>query len=534
MKFKNILSHGLNAAHSWLDDRLNARQEKQFIAALKRLDTKEQSPPLAKRLLLDGHFHNPGYWYRLQMFRTAIGSHQSEELGWIWKHNVQRCQRMFKNLGVNRTISLYAPNGKMARNEAKRVLGRIRHSADILTLQLPHEIPASFLYDAILKRQRLATVDIDDPLLQLDLQEFFGAIYRLEEVFSSYQPDAIALSHSIGPSCSPAAWMGAKAGLPVTVLFGNYGTLRFWRLCKPKDIFIGMDRPGLSDLQLLNPQQVQALSQHGAEYLHARLNGRTTDIGGAMAFNKAGADAALPKTWEGRPVVAVLASNWFDYPHSMGMAHFQDFLDWISQTVQVAKRTTDICWLFRGHPCDKWYGGMTLRDALPATLPENILLAPDDWSGSQVMSMASALVTYHGTAGIEYAAHGKPVLLADRGWYHDCGIAKLASSRDEYLEHLGTRWFDHVNNSHAEAQAKLYAGMYFCLPSWQVGQALPDDSNKRALRQVIINQNAHQLPAHQIELKLVRRWYYSAENGNSYHSFKMVQAEAYGLSNVET
>ena len=34
---------------------------------------------------------------------------------------------------------------------------------------------------------------------------------------------------------------------------------------------------------------------------------------------------------------------------------------------------------------------------------------------------ADALVTYHGTSALEYASLGKPVMVADRGWYHDFG-----------------------------------------------------------------------------------------------------------------
>ena len=50
---------------------------------------------------------------------------------------------------------------------------------------------------------------------------------------------------------------------------------------------------------------------------------------------------------------------------------------------------------------------------------------------------ADAVVTVHGTIGLEAAAAGVPVLLADRSYFSDWGVATVAQSRDDYLRLLG-------------------------------------------------------------------------------------------------
>ena len=85
-------------------------------------------------------------------------------------------------------------------------------------------------------------------------------------------------------------------------------------------------------------------------------------------------------------------------------------------------KNKDVIWLLKSHPAEKWYGGLTLEQTIKGKLPSNIILLPDDYSGKAVMDVSDALVTIHGTSAIEYAAHGKPVLVADKGWFQDCNF----------------------------------------------------------------------------------------------------------------
>jgi hypothetical protein len=118
-----------------------------------------------------------------------------------------------------------------------------------------------------------------------------------------------------------------------------------------------MDSPRKSDLDSLQNGQADALADIGRRYLKNRINGKTNDLGGMMAFAGRSEPHGLSRHGDNRPTVAVYASNWFDFPHALGMSRFRDFLDWIDATLSVAIATPTVRWIFRAHPCDKWYGG---------------------------------------------------------------------------------------------------------------------------------------------------------------------------------
>ena len=493
---------------------------------------------LARRVLVDGMFDNPGYWYRLNLFRAALGLDRAREIGLTGLHSAASSRKTLNRLGIGEVVTFDTLTDfpHTLRADAKRLVASIKHPEDILELRLPHGLPASFLYDSILKRQRAAIADVSDPRLQDDVFKFLSAIRSAERAIDLFDPDLVCLSHAINARYSALAWLSAQAGRNPVVLFGNYGVPRFWRIGQPEDIFNCMDRPGSQDIDALSPRQADGMEKIGREYLKLRFEGKTTDIGGSFAFSQASCNATSEHLladlgWQNdKPVVVVYASNWFDFPHALGMTEFRDFLDWILATLEAAMDNRDVNWLFKPHPCDKWYGGVTLKDLMPSSLPAHIRMVPEHWSGSDTMSVVTALVTCHSTAALEYAAAAKPVLVADRGWYHDCGFVLWARSRKEYLNLLASPWFDNLNIKTFSHRAAIFAGWYFCTPEWQRDGVLPDDSRQLNMYPALLRQLNDCRDVMNKEVQTIRSWYESGEP--FYHTYKMRQADQYRLSNI--
>lgn len=133
-----------------------------------------------------------------------------------------------------------------------------------------------------------------------------------------------------------------------------------------------------------------------------------------------------------------------------------------------------------------------------------------------------ALVTYMGTAGIEFAALGKPVLLADRGWYHDCGFAVWSKTRNDYLAQLGTTWWNSHDGGAAARRAEIFAGWYFGHPAWQSGFLLLDDANQARLyaaMPTLLKEHGEEVDR---EIELLRTWFDTHDR--MYHTYKMREA----------
>ena len=484
------------------------------------------------RVLVDAMWDNPNYWVRYALFRAAVGSSPGGDVGVLGPYRATQSRRTLTRLGIAHTAQVLQLRGSMAahRREARRWLAQTTAPGDILGWQLPHDVPADFVYDGLLKRQRAARVDLDDARLVDHVAEALGSIAAAHALLHGERFELICLSHAVNFQFAALAWLAVRRGIPVVVLYGNYGVPRFARLMTPGDLYDTIDRPRGADLAALPDDRARRLAAAGRAYLERRRHGQTEDIGARYAFR----DARAPVTravfaerfgWDpDRPVVGVYAPNWFDFPHPCGMTHFRDFLDWMEATLSVAVRHRRVNWLFKAHPCDQWYGGVTLSDLLPPLDgSSHVRLAPTGWNGAALLDAVDAVVTYHGTVGIEAAAAGRPVLVADRGWYHDAGFVKWPRSRAEYLEALAADWWKDLDLETTARRAQVFAGWYFGRPTWQQGFVLEDDTVQAPIYRGMADLFARNPDAVAREVSTIREWF--ASGSRHYHTFKMGQAD---------
>ena len=144
-----------------------------------------------------------------------------------------------------------------------------------------------------------------------------------------------------------------------------------------------------------------------------------------------------------------------------------------------------------------------------------------------MLNSIDALVTYHGTAGVEFAAMGGPVLVPDRGKYDRCGFAFVAKSRGDYLDRLSTNWWG--NAPSGQRNALIYAGMFFAAPDWQGKLLNRDEFLQDELYEDIIA--LFHRPELSREVAEIRDWWETGER--HYHTFRMMRADGFQLTNVK-
>jgi hypothetical protein len=482
----------VNLARSLLPSRMKssaglAHQRALLDQALAAVSTVLKTP-VASKVLVDASWDNPNYWYRYALLRSALGLQNAKETAVLGPHMREVARRTLNHLGIHSCTEFEDNFGSKQshRRLAQGLLKSVNRAADLLDWKLPSDFPPGLVYDGILKRQRSARVDFSDPLILDYVAESLGSIAAAEKILDYASPELVVVSHAAEFRYGAMSWCALRRGIPVVVAYGNYGVPRYCRLTRTADFFDTADRPQRIGLTTLDPNARKALAETGSRYLDRRLAGATTDLASRFAFG-GGSGAVTRSTicetfrWDDqKPIVAVYASNWFDYPHCAGMTQFVDFLDWLQVTLSSANALPDCNWLFRAHPCDRWYGGVTLSDLMADAPERHVRLCPTDWSGADVQAAVDGLVTLHGTAGVEYSARGKPVLLADRGWYHDVGFATHSKNRGSYIEALSNRdWLSKPTGEVTELAA-AFAGVYFCPPSSQHVE-LGDDSEQDRL-----------------------------------------------------
>ncbi|MEM9544007.1 MAG: glycosyltransferase [Cyanobacteria bacterium P01_E01_bin.42] len=491
--------------------------------------------PFKGPILVDAMWDNPNYWLCYTFLRIALGLANTQEVGLLGDFRQEECTSTLSHFGFEEIIKFrdFFSEQDLAHRQAQQFLQNTQTPNDILNWQLPDLIPAYDVYDYLLKRQRNAIVDLQDIHLESYITEYFRAIQAARVILDRVQPKLVVMSHASSGATpfGPLMWMAISRNILVLVPRSDYGLLRFWKFYDAEDVYARYQHLTGELLESLPENKADILARVGRDYLTRRLTGKTTDPASVYAFQRASTSIErenLIKTlnWNlETPIIAVYASTWFDNPHVNNMKHFRDFVDWLTATVLVAKENDRVNWLFKPHPRDDYYGNITLKDMMPAVHADNIHLVPKEWNGKAVMNCVDALVTYHGTAGIEYAAAGKPVLVADRGWYHDCGFVKLPRSREEYLQILKTSWWQEFDLQTIARRAQIFAGWNFGKPLWQGNFQLSADSEQDKIYPTIPNLLSANQDAFEKEISTIYQWYYS--NSRLYHTFKMEQANDY-------
>jgi len=518
--------------------RLKVQQERLAFEQLLMNITKASPYKFTGRILIDAAFDNPNFWYRLTLLRAALGLAHADEVAFTGLHNARQCRKTLNNLGIYKIIKFknYYPTRAMAKRQARDLLENTHTSSDILNWKLPYDFPTGQAYDSLLKWQRSAEVNLSDPLLKQFLTTCLQQLHAAYKIINEGNYDLIMISQLGNFDEAGLAWIAAQRGIPTLIVTGHGGLARYRKGFTTDRIFAGGDRATKADIESLTPDQKEKLKAIGDTYLSYRKDGRTNELGAIFAYKNRSERTDRERLikmfgWdETRPIVVVYAANWFDFPHAFGMSNFRDFLDWTQCTLEAAIQNTSVNWLFKGHPVDHWYGGTTLHDILPKKLPAHIAIVPDTFNSKDIIHSVDAMVTVHGTAGLEFTHSNRPVLVADKGWYHDAGFTKLAHTREEYVQLLSKQWWKDLDMKEAMDRCNIFAGILYCCPDWQANLINGDDSAQSKLFSKFHDLVHNNQGAFNKELDLIHDWYESDTEG--FHTFKMMQAKDYSLSNL--
>lgn len=524
------------AARATMESRRDA------IALLDDWSRKELSgAAVAERVLIDGMWDNANYWIRYALLRRALNLSGAQETGLLGENSRALVTESFARLGITDLVDYHAQNESLGPNltEARRLLAETRSAADMLAWSLPYGFPAALLYDGVLKRQRRATVDLSDPLLVDIIAVALTSIEVSDQVVEQGAYELVVMSHSINYTYAALAWAAIRRHIPVLILYGQFGTVRFIHLTEPSDIFAFPGSPGNDEIDGMPAAASHALERLGGAQLESRLKGHADDVGSVYAykFRQAAVDRqALCETygWDpARPVIAVYAPNWFDYPHACGLHEFQDFLEWIEETMAVAAKCEQVNWLFKTHPCDDWYPeikGPRLDDMINQANHSHMRLVDISWNGHDLIQCLDGIITCHGTIGLEAVSQGTPVLTAYTGWYGHAGFSITPGDREGYIAALGSPWWEDWDANAAMSRARLFAGWYFCLPDWHGGYIFRDDSAQEANFIGLAAFLADNADAIGREIQTLHDWY---QSGHAYyHVFKISQAEGFQTTDL--
>ncbi len=469
-----------------------------------------------KRVILcEGMWDNPNHFFRLYMMLAAMSdTRECRLIGILRSQDGVKQRRSLESLGAKEFI--YLENHPLRREQyigkAQQLLQGVRAYRDLLRLELPDSLPAYVFYDTVLKIARHPQPPLNSPLWATVLADVFRNLAIYEDVFQKHEVVRVVSSHPWKNEYATLCWTALVHAVPFYYITGFCESTRIRRFITLEDFETPVDHGSAAEFDALSFSIQQRLINRGRAYLAERELGISSDINARYAFrpekrqmSRAAARRALGVD-ESRPLAAVYAPVWFDFPHTFGMQHFTDFLDWMQFTVEQLSNNTFVTWLLKPHPCDSWYGGTRLAD-LVQELPPHVHLCQEETDSLTVQIAADYVVTVHGTVAIEAVARGLPVLCADRSYYSDWDFTYLAKSREDYAELLAR--VQMLSPPTKEQQRRAMACAALSLAPISEGRKLlrtSCDTTGTMLYEEIFSRFHHEKAGLSREIEAIREW----------------------------
>ena len=146
-----------------------------------------------------------------------------------------------------------------------------------------------------------------------------------------------------------------------------------------------------------------------------------------------------------KKLAVVFAHIAWDASFGRGRDLFSDYEEWLVETVRAACANTHLQWLIKIHPAHTGKGEIDFYQAEPSevrilrerlgVLPPHVKVMPADAKISTyaLFPLMDSALTVRGTAGLEAARLGIPVLTGGTGRYDRKGFTIDSETREEYL-----------------------------------------------------------------------------------------------------
>jgi len=251
------------------------------------------------------------------------------------------------------------------------------------------------------------------------------------KVFDKFQPMRVFMSHGTYVDWGPALHTALDRGIPVTGWKASYLTSRFFfrhvEEGKRIDFHKLSDRawdkrrntPLTADEEESLRQFLEKRYHHHVSFDMKRMQKYTGDVERYKAKYQ---------LQEGKPVWGIMAHiNWDSVSDYSPMA-YPSFDEWILDTIRHISNLTDVQWLLKVHPIEAYdnpaAGVQRLIETHFPNLPPHVRMIPaeEEISPLEFFQLVDGGITVYGTAGLELALQGKPVVLAGEAHYGGKGF----------------------------------------------------------------------------------------------------------------
>jgi len=389
-------------------------------------------------ILVEGHLSQYGPNYLL---RTAVAAKALQEktgldidvafnglsFQWVVARTIYESFRIRNFIYLDRRgLLLNIARLAWGRVMAFAIAAKLRSPQDILELEYDGIRVGDLIYDDVLKLSGRRTIERIDGDVRLAIARSYYFYLQYRALFRRRRYAYYVSTHTAysqyGLLCRVALSCGVKVIETTDIQMAFYKDIARDSLPTYHD---GIRNSIVAELAA--PQR--------------RLASQVKQIDAAKAYRgrvytRAELRQALGLRGEGR-LAFVVAHVFSDAPHlSSGMLH-ADYYQWLVSTLRACAKADGVQWVVKPHPSASLYGEDGVVEKMVAELrAPNVVVCPRDLNTRSLVECADALVTVHGTAGLEFACLGIPAVLAGQPFYRGFGFTVEPASVADYEREL--------------------------------------------------------------------------------------------------
>lgn len=244
-------------------------------------------------------------------------------------------------------------------------------------------------------------------------------------------PSRVFMSHGVYVDWGPALQTALAHGLPVSAWMASY--LRAHLYFRHVEDLTRVDFHNMSEAAwrarrdtALSPLEGQRLDEYSRDRYQRHIS---FDMKRIKKYS--GETERLRRqyvTYPDRPVWGILAHINWDCVSDYSPMAYDSFDEWMLDTLREISKVTEVNWLVKIHPAEAWdapeSGVQRLIERHFPALPSHIRVLPaeEEISPLDFYELVDGAVTVYGTAGLEMALLGKPIILAGEAHYGGKGF----------------------------------------------------------------------------------------------------------------
>jgi Capsule polysaccharide biosynthesis protein len=413
--------------------------------------------PDAPVILVDLMVDHPQYYLMTLVVAKYLQRLSGARLvGFVDNHNHQKAILTAKSFGVeavhlvnDMAAVALAPDLPDHAARLRRLEGAALRRA-VLDLECDGLPIGDLVYDIYLRSNKCATIETCSNELLLDISLGLNTVRFMRGVLDNHpRIEAAVVGHNCytlyGVLCRLAEARGADVHLASKMRFA-FNVQRY--SASPPDKRCRMR---------ICPDQFAAAwagdrdraAARGQALIAERMTGKTGPRSGKMGgFDAANPVVSVPSLFgrrddarRDRPMLCIMASTLADAPHANAGSLYDDQYVWLIETLKIAAQMPETDWIVKLHPYTGLYMDRRHVDAVVsrhvAGAP-NMRLMPETVNTRSLIGAIDGLITPWGTAGLEFAVLGVPILTAGNTFYSGLGFTIDPRTAADYRAAIAT------------------------------------------------------------------------------------------------